>query len=224
MATSETISADLFVFADNAYVYANNDHRVTIASGVAVYSATSNGLLSLKTGSELINNGIIHGSGNGVAFSGADSSITNNAGHTIIGVWAVIYSGDGHVINNHGMLFGFAGPGVGLDTSARNVVVNNDGEIYGHTSGVGNESAFGGIVINNSGLIASHRIGVQVEGPTATINNAEKGIVRGTVAAVSSSATGGKVTLENLGQVDGQDRPEHVGRGGYCPQWRYDHR
>lgn len=204
MATFETISTDVFAAASNAYTFAFNYHRVTIASGVAVSSLTSNAVLSLKTGSELINNGIIHGGTNGVAFSGPGSSITNNAGHSILGAWGVIYAAAGHVLNNHGTVIGFGGPGVGLDSSGRNVVVNNDGEIQGHTSGVGNHSAFGGVVINNTGLITSHLLGVAADGPTTSINNETAGVIRGTVAAVASSPTGGKLTLDNAGLLDGR--------------------
>ena len=208
MATLETISADLFNFASNAYVYAADDHRVTIASGVAVSSIQSNALLSLRTGSELINNGIVHGGANGVAFSGADSSITNNAGGSILGGWGVVYAAAGHVLNNHGLIIGFGGPGVGLDSSGQNVVVNNDGEIHGLTSGVGNLSGLAGLVINNSGLIASQQLGVEAEGPTTSINNAAEGVIRGALAADGESGDRRKAHARQCGPARRQDRPQ----------------
>ena len=204
MTTFETLATDQRQFGGlPAYTYLLDDHQVTIADGIVVTSSDGNGVFSLKSGSKLINNGNIHsGAGNGIAFSGAGSSILNNAGHSIVGSAGVFFTQSGHTLTNHGRIIGFDNVGVGCDSQADGVVVNNDGEIYGRDAGIANTSAAGSLDVTNSGLVWSDRNGIDVA-RGISLENSAGGIIKGASAAIISDLDGGRLSLDNHGTLDG---------------------
>jgi hypothetical protein len=116
--------------------YMAADETWTINAGV-VGSRDSYGVHSSWERSTLINNGnIFSGSLEGVLFTSGGGRITNNAGASIAGHGGISFYGNDGIISNHGAVTGYLSAGILLGDFARNVVLNNDGEIYGRSAGV----------------------------------------------------------------------------------------
>ncbi|MGH6734577.1 MAG: hypothetical protein ACRECX_00645 [Methyloceanibacter sp.] len=201
---TSTINTDQLADDDAAIRFGANNIQVTIGAGVSVISTVSNGISSNQTGSTLINNGNIFGDINGVGFVGGNAVITNNAGRTIVGGQdGVLVLGDGTTVTNHGTIIGHRDDGIRFFSD--NFVLNNDGVIYGQDNGV--RADLGGGVMNNSGLIHSDHFGVFVNtnpGVTTTITNFAGGTIKGSDAAIFTSASfGGRISLDNRGTISG---------------------
>jgi hypothetical protein len=179
----------------------------TIAEGVFVGSGSVYGVYNQHGGGELVNKGRIYSAENsGVVFEGNNNTIVNKAGAEIVGVVGVYLQNQHEILTNHGSIVGYINYGVwAYDTS--HFVLNNDGEIYGHTVGVDVQSVIGGLAgatIDNSGLIHSDEYGIFVDtdaGETTTIVNEHGGTIKG--AAVSISAASGRLSVENHGTIKG---------------------
>jgi Ca2+-binding RTX toxin-like protein len=206
VSTSQTISGDLAPATGNAIEYGADSVTLTIGAGfgirsqdqIAIFSASSNAL------STLINNGnILSASIWAVEFDGATGSIINNAGHSIIG-WSIGIAllGNGATVTNHGTISGLTNVGVHGATISNDVVLNNDGNVYGRFAGVSLNSNTDGGVIHNTGTIRSDFDGVSVvtaAGLTTMIDNG--GTISGTLSAIH--AIDGAISLNNSGTING---------------------
>lgn len=149
-------------------------------------------------------------------FTSGGGRITNNAGASIAGHGGISFYGDDGIISNHGAVTGYLSAGILLGDFARNVVLNNDGEIYGRSAGVSARSAYGS-TLNNSGQITSDRYGIEVNSDVdvkTTINNTVGGTVEGTPAAIYTFAFAGyeaEISLNNSGAIIGDVNCTAVG-------------
>lgn len=176
----------------------------TIAKGVLVKSSDNNSVYSAFNGSTLFNNGFAD-SGYGMEFDGNQSHISNSAGATITGHFAISFRGDGAVLDNAGSILGGQYAGVFLAGSSDHVMINNSGDIYGFTWGVKSQSEHEGAHINNSGLIAAEVAGIHVSGTVAGLTTFIKNSAAGTIEAAHWAilADCGAISLDNKGTVSG---------------------
>ena len=200
------ITFNVIETANDAVQYAIDDATCTIAGGVLVASHDHYGVFSNKNSSTLINNGtIFSGNFGGVGVSGANCTIVNNAGRNIAGYLSGIdLNGDGATVTNHGRVSGYGGSGILFNTSSNQVVLNNDGEIYGYAHGVEAFSDFDGGTINNTGTIQSDNVGIRIStspGLVTFIDN--RGSIAGAEAAIFTLGLG-RISLTNSGTIDGQ--------------------
>jgi Ca2+-binding RTX toxin-like protein len=200
-------STDKNETTDPGILYTLPDETWTINSGVVVSSLDNAGVFSDLSGSTLLNNGnIFAGTTFGVDFTGADSAITNNRGHSITGLTdGIVLNSDGATVTNHGRVYGIQIAGLFYDVDSKHVVLNNDGEIYGRDIGVNAFSESDGGNIHNSGLIRSDDFGIHVltgAGLTTIIDNTAGATIKATNAAISTDV--GRISLNNRGTLIGK--------------------
>jgi Ca2+-binding RTX toxin-like protein len=198
------------------FTYANETWTVDL--GVLVVSTDDAGVDGNGgiANSTLINGGIIRGHYIGATFYGADATVLNNAGGTIIGgndgldvdgdtVDGVPSRGDFASIDNKGSIIGLTNGGVGLGPFAEHNSLTNSGDIYGPIYGVAALSVLSAsAVIDNYGLIRSDKYGIDVvtaPGLVTTIVNEAGGLIRGSTAAIHTEV--GRIDLTNHGTIAG---------------------
>jgi hypothetical protein len=223
--STQTITDDQAPASGAAISYGAASITVTIDTDVLVFSRDNTAVSSTENGSALINNGNMIG-GDGVFFNGTNGSITNNAGHSIAGVFdAIFLDGDGATVTNHGTLTGlnlFAS-GISVSTSGDHIVIINDGDIFGRGAGIFMESDISGGSIDNSGTIRSdgHALSIGNDSIDATtiVNRAGATISGGTLAIYTE--LDGHFSLDNHGKLiggidctDGSTQPDEIHNSG----------
>jgi hypothetical protein len=102
--TPFTVDTDQTPTTGIAVRYDADEIAVTIANNIVVMAIAEDAIFSTHAGSTLINNGYVFSAQFlGVSFGGANSTIVNNAGHSIGGVGIGIdYNGNGATLTDHG--------------------------------------------------------------------------------------------------------------------------
>jgi Ca2+-binding RTX toxin-like protein len=202
--TESTIDTHQFDAVNQAIVYGAPNLKVTIDDGISVISFGDYGIESTENGSALINNGNIFGDEAGVSFQGDDASIVNNIGRSIAGYHdGIRFEGDGARLTNHGAVSGHMNDGVHFYTTSNDVILNNDGTIFGVDDAVSLNSDFDGGTVNNSGLIYGDR-GMFINttsGLTTVIHNMAGGTIEGTFESIFNGI--GRIFLDNRGTIIG---------------------
>ena len=197
----------------------------TIATGTFVGSHDTNGVFSSYDASKLINKGHVYSAqGDGVRFTGNDSSVVNRASGTIFGTYGVVMDGHSNTgVTNHGSIVGYVWYGVLVNNSSH-FSLTNDGEIDGHYEGVylySGVSGLTGATIDNAGLISSDGSGIYIQtnaDETTTIVNEPGATIKGSDASIHADS--GSFVLTNHGTLIGRilstvaDSPDKVVNDG----------
>jgi Ca2+-binding RTX toxin-like protein len=207
VSASDTITTNQITTDEFAIEYTADDVTLEIAKYVAVTTVDDDCISSINDGSALINNGFVAmntGEYAAVRFTGANSSVVNNTGATILGDLAGIEGVER--VTNHGDIVGLVEDGIDVvGTSTGSFELNNTGEVFGGHIGVHLRVD---ALVNNSGTIGGGQYGLFLvrsdSNGTDVINNEVGGRIEGGTAAISTSLIGSNdIDLDNRGTIDG---------------------
>lgn len=176
-----------------------NEATGTISGGTGV---VGNGVV-------IDNTGLIMGTGTYAAALALYnvSSVTNRAGGTITGEYAILFTGVGVVVDNAGVIAGGSYYGMGGISTVNEASITNraGGTISGRT---GIQSGAGPITLANAGVVAGDTAGPQSAGiflgTGGTITNEVGGSITGYFGLYALHTGGEVLSISNAGLISGQ--------------------